>query len=114
MRVGSWPFGLLAYRAVVVLKKFQNEEPVSSTRAAATIGLFSALYIVTAGLAGYLFESGFVEHFIRGILMTGVIVTTRRMWSATLMGLVSGLVFQSSIFAGTLLTCVNSCVGAGL
>jgi hypothetical protein len=102
MRPGGLPrlppsLGSLPHRALVLAKKFQTAEPVSPTRAAATIGLFSALYIVAAGLAGYLFESGFAEHFIRGILMTGVILSTRRMWSATLMGLVSGIVFQLAV-----------------
>ncbi len=57
------------------------------------IGLFSALYIVTAGLTSVITQVGYPEHFLRGIFMSSLILTTRRKWSATLMGVVCGLVF---------------------
>jgi hypothetical protein len=57
------------------------------------IGLFSALYIVTAGLTSVITQVGYPEHFLRGIFMSSLILTTRRKWSATLMGIVCGLVF---------------------
>ncbi|MDA4111524.1 MAG: hypothetical protein OK439_03235 [Thaumarchaeota archaeon] len=66
---------------------------ISSSRAIAIIGLFSALYIVTSGLASFISQLGYPEHFLRGILMTAVILRTGKKWSATSMGLVSGLVF---------------------
>jgi hypothetical protein len=57
------------------------------------IGLFSALYIVTAGLTSVVTQVGYPEHFLRGIFMSCLILATRRKWSATLMGIVCGLVF---------------------
>ena len=58
--------------------------------------MFTALYIITAGIVGSFlgpFAHGYPEHFLRGFLMAGLVVRTRRMWSATMMGLASGLVF---------------------
>jgi hypothetical protein len=80
--------------------------PVSNTRAVTFIGLFSALYIVTAGIVGnitgeglasVLLSGGYPEHILRGIFMAGVVISTRRMWSATLMGVVSGIVFLITV-----------------
>ncbi len=65
----------------------------SSSRTIAMIGLFSALYIVSSGIVSFITQVGYPEHFLRGLLMTSLIVRTRRKWSATLMGAVSGLVF---------------------
>jgi hypothetical protein len=70
-----------------------NQTQETSSRAIAIIGLFSALYIVTSGLASFISQLGYPEHFLRGILMTAVILQTGRKWSATTMGLVCGLVF---------------------
>ena len=73
-----------------------REYSVSASRAIAIIGLFSALYIVSAGLVSSLFGDavrGYPEHFLRGILMTVVVVRTGKKWSATTMGLVCGIVF---------------------
>ncbi|MGI0091758.1 MAG: hypothetical protein ACREBS_08615 [Nitrososphaerales archaeon] len=67
---------------------------VSSSRAIAIIGLFSALYIVAAGISSYVTLYGYPEHFIRGILMTAVVLRTGKKWSATMMGVVSGIIFQ--------------------
>ena len=61
------------------------------------IGLFSALYIVTSGLASFVSQLGYPEHFLRGILMTALILRTGRKWSAAMMGLVSGLVFLAVV-----------------
>ncbi len=72
----------------------------SGTRTVALIGVFTALYIVAAGVAGATispFLHGYPEHLIRGFLMTGLVVRTRRMWSATMMGLASGLVFVLAV-----------------
>jgi hypothetical protein len=74
-----------------------TETKVSSSRAVAVIGLFAALYIVTSGLASFVSMLGYPEHFLRGILMTAVILRTGKKWSATTMGLVSGLVFAVSV-----------------
>ncbi len=83
-----------------------SSTPVSNTRALALIGLFSALYIVTAavigtitgpGLAAVLLSGGYPEHILRGIFMAGVVISTRRMWSATAMGIVCGLVFLLTV-----------------
>lgn len=74
----------------------QQEYVVSASRAIAIIGLFSALYIVSAGIVSSLFGEavrGYPEHFLRGILMTVVVVRTGKKWSATTMGLVCGIVF---------------------
>jgi uncharacterized membrane protein AbrB (regulator of aidB expression) len=57
------------------------------------IGLFSALYIVTSGLTSVITQVGYPEHFLRGIFMSSLILTTRKRWSATLMGIVCGIVF---------------------
>lgn len=57
------------------------------------IGLFSALYIVSSGIVSYISQVGYPEHFLRGLLMTALIIRTRKKWSATLMGAVSGIVF---------------------
>jgi hypothetical protein len=57
------------------------------------IGLFSALYIVTSGLTSVITQVGYPEHFLRGIFMSSLILTTRKKWSATLMGIVCGIVF---------------------
>lgn len=67
--------------------------PVSASRAIALIGLFSALYIVTSGIASFLSQLGYPEHFLRGILMSAAVLWTGKKWSATIMGLVSGLIF---------------------
>jgi len=66
---------------------------VSRSRSIALIGLFSALYIVTSGLTSVITQVGYPEHFLRGILMSALILSTRRRWSATLMGIVCGVVF---------------------
>jgi hypothetical protein len=71
----------------------QTRVTVSSSRSIAVIGLFSALYIVTSGLTSFVTQVGYPEHFLRGILMTAVILRTGRKWSATIMGVVCGLVF---------------------
>lgn len=65
----------------------------SPSRALAMIGLFSALYIVSAGVVSVIAQVGYPEHFLRGILMTTLILRTRKKWSATIMGAVSGIVF---------------------
>ncbi|MHB8566276.1 MAG: hypothetical protein ACYC9U_04170 [Nitrososphaerales archaeon] len=68
----------------------------SNSTTVALIGVFTALYIVAAGVAGAAlspFAHGYPEHLIRGFLMTGLVIRTRRMWSATMMGLASGIVF---------------------
>jgi len=68
--------------------------PVS--RAVAVIGLFSAIYIFGGGLLGIVvgpFLRGYPAHFLRGWLMSAVAAYSKRMWSASLMGLISGLVF---------------------
>lgn len=57
------------------------------------IGLFSALYIVTAGLTSVVTQVGYPEHFLRGIFMSSLILSTRRRWSATMMGIVCGIIF---------------------
>ena len=57
------------------------------------IGLFSALYIVSAGLVSVVTQVGYPEHFLRGLFMSSLILTTRKKWSATLMGIVCGIVF---------------------
>jgi hypothetical protein len=57
------------------------------------IGLFSALYIVSSGIVSYITQVGYPEHFLRGILMTALILRTGRKWSATMMGAVCGVVF---------------------
>jgi hypothetical protein len=74
-----------------------TQTKVTSSRAIAIIGLFAALYIVTSGLASFISMLGYPEHFLRGILMTAVILRTDRKWSATMMGLVSGLVFAVAV-----------------
>ena len=38
-------------------------------------------------------QVGYPEHFLRGIFMSSLILTTRKRWSATLMGVVCGIVF---------------------
>jgi hypothetical protein len=101
-----------------------SSKPVSNSRALALIGLFSALYIVTAGivssitgpgLAGMLLSGGYPEHVLRGLFMAGVVISTRKMWSATMMGIVSGLVFVLTVPApGSALYLFPSTVAAGL
>ncbi|MDG6905460.1 MAG: hypothetical protein JRN20_06740 [Nitrososphaerota archaeon] len=66
---------------------------VSSSRAVAMIGMFSALYIVSSSIVSFVTQVGYPEHFLRGILMTAVVLWTGRKWSATIMGAVCGLVF---------------------
>jgi hypothetical protein len=75
----------------------QTRAKVSSSRSVATIGLFSALYIVSSGLVSYVTQLGYPEHFLRGILMTAVILRTGRKWSATMMGVVCGIVFMFAV-----------------
>ncbi|MCL4519817.1 MAG: hypothetical protein M1587_11545 [Thaumarchaeota archaeon] len=70
--------------------------PVSASSAIAIIGLFSALYIISSGLVSSFFGEavrGYPEHFLRGILMTVVVLKTGKKWSASTMGIVCGLVF---------------------
>lgn len=69
------------------------ESKASSSRTIAIIGLFSALYIVSSGIVSYITQVGYPEHFLRGILMTAVILRTGKKWSATMMGAVCGIVF---------------------
>lgn len=64
-----------------------------SSRMIAMVGLFSALYIVSSGIVSFVSQVGYPEHFLRGLLMTALILRTDRKWSATLMGAVSGIVF---------------------
>lgn len=73
--------------------------PLSASKAIAMIGMYSALYIVAGGILGFVFQanSRFIEHFIRGALMTGVVLTTRKKWSATMMGVASGIVFVLAV-----------------
>jgi hypothetical protein len=83
-------------------KKMQTMQnyTMSATRALAIIGVMSALYIVSAGLVSSLFGyavKGYPEHFLRGILMTIVVISTGRRWSATIMGVVCGLVFAVAV-----------------
>ena len=75
------------------IEYLQAPVQISSSRSIAMIGLFSALYIVTSGLTSVITQVGYPEHFLRGIFMSSLILTTRRKWSATLMGVVCGLVF---------------------
>jgi len=70
---------------------------VTSSRALAIIGLFSALYIVSSGIVSFITQVGYPEHFLRGILMTAVVLQTRRKWSATMMGAVCGIVFLFAV-----------------
>ncbi|MDG6994946.1 MAG: hypothetical protein JRN52_03400 [Nitrososphaerota archaeon] len=68
----------------------------STTRVIAIVGLFSASYIISAGLVSSLFGDvarGYPEHFLHGVLMTAVVVGTGKKWSATIMGIVCGIVF---------------------
>jgi hypothetical protein len=83
------------------LQTMQNYS-MSTTRALAIIGLLSALYIISAGLVSSLFGNlakGYPEHFLRGILMTIVVISTGRKWSATIMGVVCGVVFAFAVGA---------------
>jgi hypothetical protein len=58
------------------------------------VGLFSALYIVTAGLTSVITQVGYPEHFLRGIFMSALVLSTRgKRWCATMMGIVCGIVF---------------------
>jgi hypothetical protein len=65
----------------------------SSSGTVALIGLFSALYIVSSGIVSFITQVGYPEHFLRGLLMTALVLRTGRKWSATIMGAVSGIVF---------------------
>lgn len=65
----------------------------SSSRAIVMIGLFSSLYIVSSGIVSFISQVGYPEHFLRGLLMTALVIRTKRRWSATMMGAVSGIVF---------------------
>ena len=72
------------------------ERAVPFSKSLAVIGLVSALYIVSGGLLGIVvgpFLRGYPAHFMRGWLMSAVAAYSRRMWSASLMGLISGLLF---------------------
>ncbi len=75
---------------------------ISRTRSIAMIGLFSALYIVTSGLTSVITQVGYPEHFLRGIFMSSLILTTRKRWSATLMGIVCGIRVSRGSRAGSL------------
>jgi uncharacterized membrane protein (DUF4010 family) len=55
------------------------------------------LYIVSAGIVSYITEVGYPEHFLRGILMTALVLRTGRKWSATMMGAVCGIVFLLAV-----------------
>lgn len=62
----------------------------------AVIGLFSAIYILVGGVLGVVigpFLRGYPAHFLRGWLMSSSAAYSGRMWSASLLGLISGLVF---------------------
>ena len=63
------------------------------SRTIAMIGLFSALYIVSSGIVSFVSQVGYPEHFLRGLLMTALILRTGKKWSATLMGAVCGIIF---------------------
>lgn len=70
------------------------------SRAIAFIGVFSALYaaggLVTGFLSGPLLR-GYPTHFLRGWFMSSVAAYSRRMWSATAMGLIAGVIFLVTI-----------------
>jgi len=70
------------------------------SKSIAFIGVFSALYaaggLVTGFLSGPLLR-GYPTHFLRGWFMSSVAAYSRRMWSATAMGLIAGIVFLITI-----------------
>ena len=73
-----------------------EEKPTPLSRSLAVIGLVSALYILAGGLLGIVvgpFLRGYPAHFMRGWLMSAVAAYSKRMWSASLMGIISGLLF---------------------
>lgn len=78
----------------------QAEVRQSGTRSIASIGLFSALYVIIGGILGTVLGPAFHGipiHFPRGLLMSGVSANVRKMWSATLMGIVSGIIFVLTV-----------------
>ena len=80
-------------RGVILQAKSPFVSKPSSSRWVAFVGLFSALYIVTASIASFVTQVGYPEHFLRGILMTALVLQTRKKWSATMMGVVCGIIF---------------------
>jgi hypothetical protein len=71
----------------------------SPSRSLATIGLFSALYVISSGIVSYITQLGYPEHLLRGFLMTALVLQTKRKWSATMMGAVCGVVFLLAVFS---------------
>ncbi|MHB1869086.1 MAG: hypothetical protein ACYCPP_09105 [Nitrososphaerales archaeon] len=67
-----------------------------TSRSLAIIGLFSALYIISSGIVSFITQVGYTEHFLRGILMTAIVLQTRK-WSTAMMGAVCGIVFLFAV-----------------
>lgn len=66
----------------------------------AVIALISALYAVLGTVSGLLLGPalrGYPAHFFRGLTMSMTAAYSRRMWSTTIMGAISGLIFLAIV-----------------
>jgi LytS/YehU family sensor histidine kinase len=78
----------------------QQATRVKTAKNIAVIALISALYAVLGTLSGLLVGPalrGYPAHFFRGLTMSVAAAYSGRMWSTTLMGLISGLVFLALV-----------------
>ncbi len=73
----------------------QTYQKMLSAKNISIIALFAALYVFMGSLVGLVVPAlrGYPAHFFRGLTMSGVAAYSRRMWSASIMGLISGLIF---------------------
>ena len=78
------------------MQRHENQQKVRLSKSVAVIGLFSAIYILGGGVLGIIvgpFLRGYPAHFLRGWLMSASAAYSGRMWSASLLGLIAGIVF---------------------
>jgi len=74
--------------------------PPPVSRQIAFIGILSAAYVAAGTTLGFLVGPalrGYPAHFFRGLLMSATAAYSRRMWSSTAMGAISGLIFLVTV-----------------
>jgi hypothetical protein len=78
----------------------ESQKLMKTTRQITVIALLSALYSVLGSASGLLVGPalrGYPAHLFRGLTMSMTAAYSRRRWSTTLMGLISGLIFLAIV-----------------
>lgn len=77
----------------------QPYQKLLSTKNISTIALSAAFYVLMSALFGLTLPAarGYPAHFFRGLTMSAVAAYTGRMWSVSLMSIISGLVLLAVV-----------------